>query len=539
MGISTGVTRTSKGITFAVDDVELATVLVPERSVLASATDLIGDKLECVSDAEAMVVEAFTLHPLVAAVFIAFCDHRPLVLSPDDFWCAIVQGLSHHIAQDPEAFRKHFVAHEGKETIKIRRDDFVLGSPDNPWHEVIGDFSAQIKEHIGESMHQLIVADFSTTTPVARAVSEIALMDCTQNYFQYLLMSLCGIPQITLTGHSGDWERLKDKICFLNERFDLGWWLDRVSPIADQFIRAAKGEPDRDFWSSIFKYDGMSGGPYLSGWLMDFFPYLKDPMTNEVKRKNPFYSPGDTQGGITTAVIPGSCCRAPFDWEYMGKSMPYEFVGGFIGVEQNHESMALTPKLGWAVRPRVRTGLGRFDRSERAGIYCQVVNTFIPIPDLLTRYQINLAELAQVKEEFAVAETDRAKVDDFNYQVYQWFFLTDELRDEDSFSGGVRVACMDGRSRATGFAGDYDAWDELEELLVSAGGKHSHIEALKETRFTMDDGMFIQSLVNICSTMMLEYSIVTSAMRLAMKIMGGNECVVLFDEWLKSFSHSA
>ncbi len=421
MSRSTVVTRTSHGITFAVDDVELAAELAPEFRAFDAATQLIGEKLECVSEPDAMVLETLTLHPLVAAVFIAFCDHRPLVLSPDHFWSAIVQGLSHHIAQDPEAFRKHFVAHEGKETIKIRRDDFELGSPDNPWHEVIGDFSEQVKEHIGESMHQLIVADFSTTTTVARAVSEIALMDCTKSYFQFVLMSLCGIPQITLTGNSGDWERLKNKICFLNERFDLGWWLDRVSPIADQFIRAAKGEPECEFWSSIFKYNGMSGGPYLSGWIMDFFPYLKDPMTNEVKHKNPFRSPGDDTGsGITTMAIPGSCCRAPFVWEYMGKAMPYEFIGGFIGIEQDHETMALTPKLGWAVRPKVRAGLSRYGRDERAGIFCQAMNGFIPIPDLLARYQINEDELAQVKEEFAAASNESQKIDDFNYKVYQW-----------------------------------------------------------------------------------------------------------------------
>ncbi len=113
-----------------------------------------------------------------------------------------------------------------------------------------------------------------------------------------------------------------------------------------------------------------------------------------------------------------------------------------------------------------------------------------------------------------------------------------ELHDEDHFSGGVRVVGMDGRTRAFGLSGDLGAWDELEGLLVAAGGIHSHIEALKDSRCTMGDGMFVQSLVNICSMMMLEYSTVTCAMRLAMKIMGGNECVALYDEWLKAYSSS-
>ena len=87
---------------------------------------------------------------------------------------------------------KLFVRHDDKLTIKVIRDDFVMGSPENPWPEVFSEFSRVIHDYIGET-HRLIVADFSTTTAVARAASEIALLDTVQAFFSYEVHTRCGI----------------------------------------------------------------------------------------------------------------------------------------------------------------------------------------------------------------------------------------------------------------------------------------------------------------------------------------------------------
>lgn len=73
--------------------------------------------------------------------------------------------------------------------ITVRRDDFVKGSPENPWPEAFGEFSAAIREHLGDA-HGLIVADFSTTGPVERAASEVVLLDAMQAYFSYEMLTL-------------------------------------------------------------------------------------------------------------------------------------------------------------------------------------------------------------------------------------------------------------------------------------------------------------------------------------------------------------
>src|SRR5262249_19251179 len=68
-------------------------------------------------------------HPVVAAVHLAFSDHRTLVLSPDILWLLVAQGFANHVNANAKELRPKFVKHSGKVTIAVRRDDFVKGSP--------------------------------------------------------------------------------------------------------------------------------------------------------------------------------------------------------------------------------------------------------------------------------------------------------------------------------------------------------------------------------------------------------------------------
>jgi hypothetical protein len=109
--------------------------------------------------------------------------------------------------------------------ILVRRDDFVKGSPENPWGEVVGEFSARIREHAGP-VHDLFVPRFSTTGPAERVAAEIALLDAVKCYFRYVLETLCGIPAVTLEGTAADWQELAERVLAFTG-FDLGWWLSR------------------------------------------------------------------------------------------------------------------------------------------------------------------------------------------------------------------------------------------------------------------------------------------------------------------------
>lgn len=344
---------------------------IPEVSPKEAIESLVRFKVESCSEYHGKVV-ASPYHPFVAAVHAAFSDHRPLVLSPDMFWLLIGQGLARHVNASAEELRSRFVQHDGKKQLTVRRDDFVKGSPENPWNEVFEEFSTQIKEHIGEENHSNIVASFSTTGAVERAANEIVLMDSLQSYFAYQFHTRCGIPEVKLEGIADDWSELSKRAEVLGSSCDLAWWTDRIVPALDRIARNAAGADDPELWTNIYKIENMSGGPYVNGWLVDFFPYLQtigfinkatdkivdyweassgnmgDFRETKIDERNWLFT-DDHGNGITIDSFPSSLCSAPFRWQYLDRQYEMEFVAGFIGFTQCEKDLAVRPKIGWAV----------------------------------------------------------------------------------------------------------------------------------------------------------------------------------------------
>jgi hypothetical protein len=242
--------------------------------------------VEACSRFDAQLIAGAPFHPVVAAAHRAFMDHRPLCLSPDIIWLMVCQGVANHINANAEELRPRIVSHEGKITIDLRRDDFVKGSPENPWAEAIEEFTGKVREHIG-SAFDLFQPTFTTTGPVERAAAGVVLLDAMQSYFRYDMESLCGIPAITLEGTPEDWQAIADRA----EQFaflDLEWWLEPLRAVLQQFVTAAQGNVDRPFWRSLYKYREESGGPILTGWISALFPYLTDSETGLATHRNPY-----------------------------------------------------------------------------------------------------------------------------------------------------------------------------------------------------------------------------------------------------------
>ena len=101
-----------------------------------------------------------TLNSFIEAVHTAYNRHYPLVLSPDIIWQCVAQGFAIHVNKNAEKLRHMFVAHEGKKTLEVRRDDFVKGSPDNDWEQVFGAFSEEIQKNVGDDIHGLLTSRF-------------------------------------------------------------------------------------------------------------------------------------------------------------------------------------------------------------------------------------------------------------------------------------------------------------------------------------------------------------------------------------------
>lgn len=168
----------------------------------------------------------------------------------------------------------------------MRADHFIYGSPDNDWTEVFSSFSEQIKENIGAKMHGIFVHKFTTTTPLHTTIYEATLMTAMQKFFEYMLMTLCGIPKVRLRGTHDDWKQLREKVAGI-AKFGLEWWISKLLPIVDKIVAAAvDGECDPDFWNSVGKVvsPGGSGAvPRLNGWIGNFFPYIGSSKNEQLR----------------------------------------------------------------------------------------------------------------------------------------------------------------------------------------------------------------------------------------------------------------
>jgi hypothetical protein len=342
-------TRTrTPGITFTVQQVERATKPLPTCKTHEALNHLLDRKIEGCCDYTADCIQKVTFHPLLAAAHFAFSQHRPLVLSPDLIWVAIVQGLAQHVRNHAERLRDRFVGHQGKIEICVERDDLLRGSQENAWDGVIHDLSLAIKEHLG-CRYEELVSDFSTTGPVERTACEVALLDTFQPYFEYRVYCICGIPEITLEGTPDDWQRLREKVEALTP-YDLDWWLPHVRQVCDQFVRAAQGDIDAKHWRDIYKREDAYGWDVVNGWLVKLVPYLKHGQTGNFTVRNPLLADPDEQ--VSTNMLPSGVSQVPFRcrWQVQAEDAAMEFLGGFVGVTQEASTLALRPKLGWAVR---------------------------------------------------------------------------------------------------------------------------------------------------------------------------------------------
>eukprot|EP00730_Choanoeca_flexa_P003754 TRINITY_DN11492_c6_g3_i1.p1 TRINITY_DN11492_c6_g3~~TRINITY_DN11492_c6_g3_i1.p1 ORF type:complete len:384 (+),score=111.88 TRINITY_DN11492_c6_g3_i1:67-1218(+) len=356
--------------TFDVEtSVDLGPKLRPNKEGFAPAwrTQGIIEALEPYDDSVTLVQTFSERNMLAEACTMAFFKHYPLVLSPDVIWLAIMQGFAKHVDANAEKLRSQFVDFEGKKELIVRRDNFVKGSPDNDWAGVFPEFCSQIGSFVGEPLVQTMEADFTTTTPGSKVASQITIMDTVKHYFKYTMMCGCGIPSITLKGTAEDWIKVREKAIQL-KRFDLDWWLSELLPVLDQFVAAAEGKADRDFWRSVVNVHGGSGmvtGP-MTGWMQVFFPYLNNSGKSNARALGAYKESyrakinvtnwkGGFSNGIGSQVemksIPPSLSKAPFTYKDLrtGKDHAMLFMSGITGVIQHQDTLALEPVITWAV----------------------------------------------------------------------------------------------------------------------------------------------------------------------------------------------
>lgn len=287
------------------------------------------------------------------SVHVSYAQHRPLSISPDMIWLLICQGFSKHIDYHAEELREKFVDFEGKKKLVIATEslsmDFHKGSPNSSWKLAFPAFTDSISKYVGAELHDLFIQSFTTTTFMEKAAFEIKLMDGTDNYFEYVMTTRCGIPTITIEGTPNDWLKIKDNLQKF-KGYNIDHWIIALEPIIQEFVNASNDQINHEFWTNIYKRHGGSGGPYITGWIIKFFPYLNTK--GDSPRMNPYIDkePTGSFAGLRTTSFYNGLSKAEFVWDYHGTEYEMEFLAGFIGIRQNKESMTLRPEIGWVVK---------------------------------------------------------------------------------------------------------------------------------------------------------------------------------------------
>ena len=290
---------------------------------------------------------SFGYNSFFYGMYQAYADHRPFVLSPDMIWLLINQGFARHVNANSEKLRKHFVDFSGQLKLEVRSEHDLLRDTAN-WDEIFSDFTSQIAQHTGAKLISNLTSDFSTTTSVEKISSEITIMEAMENYFEYIVFYVvCGIPEIILEGTTEDWQKVLDKTKKIGE-YDLKWWTRELEPILEQFVRASKGDYKRKFWRNMFKYHSQKkyGAPkIIDGWIVKFFPYDQDGNRNNLKK---------LEGGnsLPNEIVKVDMNYIVTDGIIILEETMLELWAGFIGLDQNPETHALTPQIGWMVKKK-------------------------------------------------------------------------------------------------------------------------------------------------------------------------------------------
>ena len=322
-------------------------------------------------------------HGFIAAVTSAWTKHYPLILRPQHFWLMIAQAVAIHIdlSQQPEnsaadSVRAKWVTFEGKKTLTVMCNEFVLGAA-NDWASVVSgkpdSFSAQIAANTVEGVTEVLSPGFSATTPIEDICQKIVVMDICKNFFSFQMSTMCGFPSITLEGTVEDWATLREAAERLLERCESKFatqWAAALYPVLDKFVAARAGAVpvDSTFWNSMCKRGGTMGSgasTWFNGWINIFFPYI-------TKRPNQYCVPYDPSAAYVKEglqegrygmgmPVPAGCqgpdcaafgtgmSAAPVEWNYLGRDIPLEFNAGFVGATQDPDTRAIQPQVAWYI----------------------------------------------------------------------------------------------------------------------------------------------------------------------------------------------
>ena len=216
----------------------------------------------------------------LSVIYEAYNNHWAVKTVPDDWWYTIIRTVAIAIDKNSKKneTRNFFVNFAGKKRLTVNVDRSNGIDYNSFFHQMTNLVQSNIKV---EGYVNTIRSDFTTSKSVHRISSEITIMSSMQEYFEYAMSFMCGIPYVELLGTERDWLHLKEKFLELKSllqpieyHIELADWWDKIEVILDKLIDSYRGNADVNWWTNIFRYTEQnsfgSGGPDydFDGWFL-------------------------------------------------------------------------------------------------------------------------------------------------------------------------------------------------------------------------------------------------------------------------------
>lgn len=303
-----------------------------------------------------MKSRGYIKHGLIDTVYTAYCEHRPLELSADDFWVMITHGIAKHLNQHAEKYRNQFVDHAGQKNLSINVQNIGItayggAANQDKWPIAIANMRNLVKTDMKSDFAELMTKPFSTTGFIEQTVIDCSLLESVKSYYKYYCCIECGIPYVILHGTSNDFKSMIDRIEKLKILLpDLNWWFDSFLPHLDKLKQTAEGNADIAWWQTIcHPVGGGSDISLLAGWLADFIPYVDNNKGtyDRARTTHHHYTQGNING-IAYGDLMEAVTSVDFILDNNGHEINMVWLSGFMGISQNNETGALRPAMGWA-----------------------------------------------------------------------------------------------------------------------------------------------------------------------------------------------
>lgn len=350
------------GVLFKVNDVDIADTILKADTAKRVFEIKIGKEILFFPEEQANLgLVNCPNNGLIQTIQECYDNHRPLILTPDIIWLAICQGVSIHINENYDSLKNIIFTENKPEQIIIRNDSLEYSA--KHWKSLIGSFSNETKKYTKDDFYSFFVSEFSTTTAIDKTAYQITLLESYKKAFEYIGESGCGIPSILIAGKKEDWQTILIKLDMLN-KIGLTKWAENLKPIIVEFINASEGKPNQAFWQNIYKNASEYNAFYISGWIIKFFPYIKELESNGVydemldeTRVGEVFLPNNFIDGdnyllstLSTDNFPSGVAKIQVTWNNYFKAITkkIEVYAGFFAIKQ-YSDMSLEPVISWAI----------------------------------------------------------------------------------------------------------------------------------------------------------------------------------------------